>query len=144
MTPIGKRSSGQAWTASSIRWKSNIETIEKPLEKVSRLRGVYFDWDAEHGGYHDVGMIAEEVGAVLPEIVSYEKNGIDAAGMDYGKMTPLLVEAVKALHTQVNRLQTQIVEKDAMLTALREQNETFSRRLAALEKTVLQNNNEIE
>jgi hypothetical protein len=69
------------------------------------LRGVYFNWDAEHGGGHDIGMVAEEVGMVLPEIVGYEENGIDAAGMDYSKLTPLLVEAVKALKTEVDQLQ---------------------------------------
>lgn len=83
-------------SASSIRWKTNIVEIDKPLEKLAELRGVYFDWDEEHGGGHDVGMIAEEVGKVLPEIVVYEENGIDADGMDYSKLTPLLVEVAKA------------------------------------------------
>lgn len=82
--------------ASSIRWKRNIVAIDKPLEKLAELRGVYFDWDEEHGGGHDVGMIAEEVGKVLPEIVVYEENGIDADGMDYSKLTPLLIEVAKA------------------------------------------------
>lgn len=59
-------------SASSIRWKRNIVEIDNPLEKLAELRGVYFDWDEEHGGHHDVGMIAEEVGKVLPEIVVYE------------------------------------------------------------------------
>jgi len=91
--------------ASSIRWKRDIRPIDEALGKVMMLRGVYFNWDAEHGGQHDVGMVAEEVGKVLPEIVEYEENGIDATGMDYGKLTPLLVEAVKALKTEVDQLQ---------------------------------------
>lgn len=91
-------------SASSRRWKRNVESIGAPLEKISRLRGVYFDWDVAHGGHHDVGMIAEEVGAVLPEIVSYEANGGDARGMDYSKLTPLLVEAVNALRAEIAAL----------------------------------------
>jgi len=106
---------------SSIRWKSNVRNIEQPLEKMARLRGVYFDWDLEHGGQHDVGMIAEEVGTVLPEIVRYEENGIDANGMDYGKLTPLLVEAVNALRA----------EKDAEIAELKQ-------RVSDLERTVEQ------
>ena len=51
-------------------------------------------------GAHDVGFIAEEVGEVLPEIVVYEENGIDAVGLDYSKMTPLLVEAVNAMRKE--------------------------------------------
>ena len=90
---------------SSIRWKSNIVEIANPLEKLAVIRGVYFDWDEEHGGGHTVGMIAEEVGKVLPEIVVYEENGIDAKGMDYSKITPLLVEAIKALQKRVEELE---------------------------------------
>jgi hypothetical protein len=90
---------------SSIRWKTDIRAIDDPLGKVMNLRGVHFKWDAEHGGGHDIGMIAEEVGQVLPEIVAYEENGTDASGMDYSKLTPLLVEAVKALKNQFDQLQ---------------------------------------
>jgi hypothetical protein len=78
---------------SSRRWKSDIRNIDDPLSKVSLMRGVYYTWDQEHGGKHDVGFIAEEVGEVLPEIVQYEQNGVDAIGLDYAKVTPLLVEA---------------------------------------------------
>jgi hypothetical protein len=105
---------------SSIRWKRDIQPIDDPLCKVMNLRGVYFNWDAEHGGQHDVGMVAEEVGEVLPEIVEYEENGIDATGMDYSKLTPLLVEAVKALKSEVDDL--------------REQNKRLEERLVAVEK----------
>jgi hypothetical protein len=115
-------------SASSIRWKSNVEPIDRPLEKIAQLRGVYYDWNAEHGGHHDVGMIAEEVGAVLPEIVNYEENGIDAIGMDYSKLTPLLVEALNALRA----------EKDAQITALKEDNDELRERLMQLESIVAQ------
>lgn len=92
-------------SASSIRWKKNVKEIDNPLEKIAQLRGVYFDWDEEHGGTHDVGCIAEEVGKILPEIVTYEANGIDAEGMDYSKLTPLLIEAIKALEKRVAELE---------------------------------------
>jgi hypothetical protein len=104
--------------SSSIRWKRNVRNIDHPLDKIARLRGVYFDWTAEHGGHHDVGMIAEEVGKVLPEIVNYEPNGIDAHGMDYSKLTPLLVEAVKVLHEQVAARDRHIEQLEARLIRL--------------------------
>jgi hypothetical protein len=95
-------------SASSIRWKSDIQVIKEPLEKILRLRGVCFMWDAEHGGGRDVGMIAEEVGEVLPEIVRYEEDGKYASGMDYSRLTPLLVEAVKALRSENQELKKRI------------------------------------
>ncbi len=122
--------------ASSIRWKSDVRVIDDALGKVMKLRGVYFNWDAEHGGEHDVGMIAEEVGEVLPEIVVYEENGIDASGMDYGQLTPLLVEAVKALKIEVNELQKQHAEKDGVIDTLKQQNDKLEGRLAAMESSI--------
>ncbi len=122
--------------ASSIRWKSDVRVIDDALSKVMKLRGIYFNWDAEHGGGHDVGMIAEEVGEVLPEIVEYEENGIDASGMDYGMLAPLLVEAVKALKIEVNELQRQNTEKDGVIDTLKQQNDKLEGRLAALESSI--------
>ncbi len=60
---------------------------------MERLRGVSYTYTAN--GKHDIGMIAEEVGKVVPEVVSYEENGKDAKGIDYARLTALLVEAVK-------------------------------------------------
>jgi predicted nuclease with TOPRIM domain len=100
------------------------------------LRGVYFDWDQEHGGRHDIGMIAEEVGAVLPEIVVYETNGVDATAMDYSRLTPLLVEAVKALKQETNDLKQQLARKQAAKSEAAE-------RLARL-RQLQQANNDLE
>jgi hypothetical protein len=125
-------------SASSIRWKHNVEPIDRPLEKIARLRGVTYDWDAEHGGHHDVGMIAEEVGQVLPEIVQYEENGADAIGMDYSKLTPLLVEAVKELSVKLEQRDAAMsalrAEKDAEFGALRTENAALAARVARIEK----------
>jgi hypothetical protein len=92
---------------SSIRWKRDIQVINEPLEKILRLRGVYFNWDADHGGGRDMGMIAEEVGKVLPEIVHYEEDGTYTSGMDYSRLTPLLVEAVKELKAESQKLKAE-------------------------------------
>ena len=66
-----------AWTTrSSLRFKTNIQPLQGALEKVEQLRGV--SYDLETNGKHEVGVIAEEVGAVVPEVVSWDKNGKDA------------------------------------------------------------------
>ncbi len=120
-------------SSSSRRWKSDIRNIDHPLDKISRLRGVYYTWDEEHGGQHDLGMIAEEVGQVLPEIVNYEENGIDAIGMDYGKMTPLLVEAVNALRAENEALHA---EKNAQIASLQADNSVLRAQLDRLEQLI--------
>ncbi len=124
---LGVAADGHAWdfmamgpgddygSFSSIRWKKNIQPIDNPLDKVLQLRGVYFDWDEGHGGEHDVGMIAEEVGQVLPEIVQYEEDGIYTIGMDYSKMAPLLVEAIKALKIENDELKRRLEVLEAAI-----------------------------
>lgn len=96
---------GYEWY-SSRRWKENITPIDHALAKVERLRGVYYDWKKTKA--HDIGLIAEEVGAVVPEVVTYEPNGQDARSVDYARLTPLLVEAVKELKAENQALQRKI------------------------------------
>ena len=82
---------------------------------IKAIRGVYFDWNEEHGGIHDVGFIAEEVGKVLPEIVVYEGNGVDASGLDYSKITPLLLEAIKAQQQEIELLRARLEKIEILM-----------------------------
>jgi hypothetical protein len=109
--PNNADASGQgmanAWNAySSIRWKENINPIDHALEKVLALRGVYFDW--KESKKHGIGMIAEEVGKVIPEVVSHEENGVDAQAMDYARLTALLVEAIKEQQKEIEALKAKL------------------------------------
>ncbi len=72
---------------SSRRFKTNIQTLPDALDKVERLRGVSYTLKAN--GKREIGVIAEEVGAVVPEVVTYEKNGVDARSVDYTRLTAL-------------------------------------------------------
>ncbi len=93
-----------AWTTySSRRWKTNIRTLDGALEKVQRLRGVSYDW--KEGGKHDIGLIAEEVGEVIPEVVAYEANGKDTRAVDYPRLVAVLIEAIKEQQKQIEALQ---------------------------------------
>lgn len=105
-------------SASSIRWKENILEIDNALEKVLALRGVYFDWDKEHGSQHDMGFIAEEVGEQIPEIVSYEKDSEYATGMDYGAITPVLLQAIKEQQGIIQNQQMMIEDQQIMINEL--------------------------
>jgi len=101
------------WTTySSRRWKTNIETIREPLSKILALRGVSYDWIAN--GRHDIGLIAEEVGEVIPEVVVYEKNGVDAQSIDYARLVAVLIEAVKEQQRTISDLETDLGRLKAM------------------------------
>ena len=65
-------------------------------------------------------MIAEEVGAVVPEIVSWESNGTDAQGVDYTRLSALLIEAVKQQQQEISALESKLtqIEQDRSQTQL--------------------------
>ena len=97
------------WT-SDERLKDNIEVIEDPLSKVLSISGNTFDWNEKSNkSGHDVGLIAQEIEEVLPEAVTTRDNGYLA--VDYHKVVPLLVEAVKELSGKVDELQQKLRDK---------------------------------
>jgi hypothetical protein len=99
-----------AWTMySSRRWKKNIVPIVNALEKVECLRGV--EYDNINDNTHCIGLIAEEVGEVIPEVVQYEANGVDAASLDYARLVALLIEAVKEQQVRIESLESRLEEK---------------------------------
>ena len=101
-------------TYSSRRWKTNIETLQGALGKVEQLRGVSYNLQAN--GKHEIGVIAEEVGAVVPEVVSWDKNGKEAQGVDYSRLTALLIEATKEQQALIREQQEQLrVQQDEIL-----------------------------
>ena len=101
-----------AYYSSDERLKENITTIEDALEKVNSIRGVEFDWKADHiknrggeDGYfvrkHDVGILAQDVKKVCPEVVAEREDG--TLGVKYEKLIGLLVQAINELSAKVNK-----------------------------------------
>ena len=99
-----------AFSTSDRRWKDNITPIESPLQKLLELGGYEFDWREDsvvHGNKgHDVGVIAQEVEAVLPEAVQTRSSGMKA--VRYEKIIPLLIETIKEQQKQIDELKNRI------------------------------------
>ncbi len=91
---------------SSRRWKTRIQPLHNALAKVEQLRGV--SYDLKDSGKHEIGVIAEEVGTVVPEVVTYEENGKDARGVDYSRLTALLIEATKQQQREIRALRSEL------------------------------------
>lgn len=89
-------------TSSDIRLKTNIIDIENALDMVSSLRGVYFDWKDKKYKGRQLGLIAQEVEKIIPEVVSEDRHGYKS--MDYSKLTSVLIEAVKELKQEIKEL----------------------------------------
>jgi hypothetical protein len=91
--------------SSDIRLKENISEISSALDIVMGIRGVTFNWkDRNIDSKRTVGVIAQEVAAVLPEL-TFNINGPDGnqyLGVYYDKLAPVLVEAVKEQNAMIN------------------------------------------
>ena len=108
-----------AYYGSDIAMKKNLTPISNPLDKVLSLSGYDFKWRAKvlrdrggEDGYYvrekDVGIIAQEVEKVCPEIVATREDGHKA--VKYEKLVPLLIESIKELTAKVLRLEDGITK----------------------------------
>ncbi|GIV50348.1 MAG: hypothetical protein KatS3mg038_0869 [Candidatus Kapaibacterium sp.] len=107
---IGRiRAQGYA-TYSSRAWKDDIRPIENALEKALRLTGVQYQWKPEYGGTRDIGFVMEEVAEVVPEVVDRDPKTGEYLGMEYSRLTALLVEALKEEHRRNEELRAEVAE----------------------------------
>jgi hypothetical protein len=87
------------------RLKEDIEPLSRALDKINSLRGVNYKWkDSQRDNRRQVGLVAQEVEAVLPEIVHADAEGTKSIA--YGNLTAVLIEAVKELSSRLAVLES--------------------------------------
>lgn len=99
---------GNLQLCSDARYKTDVKTIPDALNRVTQMRGVNFKWKTEE--YPDrnfsegrqVGFVAQELRDIAPEVVMEDAEGY--LSVDYGRLTPVLVEAIKSQQSQINEL----------------------------------------
>lgn len=96
---------GSLVESSALRFKENVQSLEDS-SKVMQLRPVTFDWKKDQK--HDIGLIAEEVKELYPELVE-SKDG-EVIGIKYSKLTAVLIKTVQDLNSRIESLETQISE----------------------------------
>ncbi len=100
--------------ASDGRFKKNIEPLQESLDKVLQLQGVSYQMKADEfpNAHFDsatqVGLIAQDVEKIVPEVVTEGPNGYKA--IDYAKLVPLLIESIKAQQVMLLKQQAEINE----------------------------------
>jgi hypothetical protein len=106
-------------TSSDVRFKKNIVPLENALEKVLALRGVQYEWNEFIHSIRDgydlnvpiVGMIAQEVEEIIPQIVGTWKLNdelTDAKSLEYQRIVPYLIEAIKEQQKQIDQLKSDV------------------------------------
>lgn len=99
-----------AYSSSDRRFKENIKPIPNALTKILRIGGYEFDWisNVELHGHegHDVGVIAQEIEEILPELVQTRESGYKA--VKYDKLVALLIEGMKEQQIQIDNLKSEV------------------------------------
>ena len=89
---------------SDARLKENVETIDNALDKVCAMRGVTFNRiDNENGG-RQMGVIAQEVQEIVPEVVKVNDDEDNTLSVSYGNLVGVLIESIKELKAEINEL----------------------------------------
>jgi hypothetical protein len=94
--------SGDVYAYSDARVKENIETIDNALEKVMAMRGVSYNRTDTEDKTKKVGVIAQEIQKVLPEVVQDKEDGM--LSVSYGNIVGVLIEAIKEQQKQIDEL----------------------------------------
>ena len=106
-----------AYYSSDRNLKENLQVIPNPITLINQIHGYYFDWKDSYiekrggeDGYfvrkRDVGVIAQEIENILPEIVATRDDGIKV--VKYEKIIPLLIESIKALSEDIEILKKKL------------------------------------
>ena len=109
-------------SASDISMKKEIATLEGALEKVMQIRGVTYAWDTDNPDVADldesvqIGVIAQEVEKVFPELVTENAEGYK--GVAYGKLSAVLIEAIKEQQAMIDQQQRNIEDLEKRLSLL--------------------------
>ena len=96
--------------SSDERLKDNISVILNPIDKIKQIKGVEFDWNNKQSTFkgHDIGVVAQDIEKVLPELVNTRDNGYKA--VKYDKLTALLIEAIKQQQEEIEELKKIILK----------------------------------
>ena len=97
---------GNITAFSDARLKENVTTIDSALDKVSQMRGVYYNRIDDETKTRNIGVIAQEIEAILPEVV--HNNNDDMKSVAYGNIVGILIEAIKELSEEVKTLKSKL------------------------------------
>lgn len=113
---------GEIANYSDERLKFNIETIDDSLSKLCQLRGVRYNRnDINNDNKKHIGLIAQEVEKVVPEVVNTENDGNKYLSVSYGNLVSLLIESIKELNGKVEHLTTENNELKTDVATLKQQ-----------------------
>ena len=89
---------------SDKRLKKDISNIENGLAKVMQMQGVYYKRNDVEDAREQIGVLAQDMEAIMPEVVLTADDEMKTKSVDYGKLTSVLIEAIKELKSEIDEL----------------------------------------
>jgi hypothetical protein len=99
---------GNVTARSDLRKKTNITTIQEPLEKIQQMRGVYYNKKDEPSKTRNVGFIAQDLESALPEVVDTNTHDEKYKSVSYGNITAILIEGMKSQQSTITSMLSSI------------------------------------
>ena len=100
----GNVSAASITETSARKFKDNIVPLDSQIDNIGKLNPVSFNWKKDNK--QDIGLIAEEVAEVYPEMVRYEAD--EVTGVNYSKLTAILIKAMQEQQKQIDELKVEI------------------------------------
>ncbi|MEM3374763.1 MAG: tail fiber domain-containing protein [Candidatus Woesearchaeota archaeon] len=131
-------------TSSDIRFKENITNVSNAIDKVKKIRAVYFDWNKNYTemgrstGHRELGVIGQEIEKVIPEVVTYWGDG-NYTAVDYSRLSVLAIQAIKEQQKIIESLNKTITLLNEKIEYLEKKNQNISLEIEIL-KNLTSNN----
>ncbi|MDN5356162.1 MAG: trimeric autotransporter adhesin [Rikenellaceae bacterium] len=125
---------------SDARFKKNIQNIDTPLSKVLSLRGVYYYWDLDNPDVQEIdsskqiGMIAQEVEKILPELVNTDSDGYKS--VEYSRVVAVLIEAMKEQQKVIEQQNSILKDQERTIKEQKDMINNLNERLTKLEELI--------
>ncbi len=114
---------GYLGACSDIRYKKDFSSFANPLKDILSINGFYYHWKQDEFSQmkftdgRQIGFSAQEIEKLFPELVMVDDNGYKS--VDYGRLTPVLVEGIKEQQKQIDSLQVQIQKQQKQIDELK-------------------------
>ena len=119
------------FNGSDIRLKTNIETLNYGLKEIMQLRSIKYNWKSDSLSHKEIGLVAQEVKALIPEVVETARDSMQTLMMNYSALIPVLVKAIQEQQKQIEDLKNEN-------SSLKDNRESTEARLTALEEKLIQ------
>lgn len=93
-----------SFNGSDIRLKTNIDTLRYGLQEVLAMRTIKYNWKSEPQGNKEIGLVAQQIKELIPEVVETARDSMGTLMMNYSALIPVLVNAIREQQTQIESL----------------------------------------